>query len=64
VPGYNEAQNYVHAPAVRDRGLITASGLADIEFARELFDELNVLSPDDRSLWADMFRKAELPDDA
>jgi putative intracellular protease/amidase len=64
VPGYDEAQNYVEAPAVRDRGLITASGLADVEFARELFEELDVLSPGDRALWADMFRKAQLPDGA
>jgi putative intracellular protease/amidase len=61
VPDYNEAQNYVTAPAVRDRGLITASGLGDIEFARELFEELNVLSRGDRELWARMFRTAELP---
>jgi putative intracellular protease/amidase len=61
VPDYNEAQNYVAAPAVRDRGLITASGLGDIEFARELFEELNVLSGDDRELWARMFRTAQLP---
>lgn len=64
VPSYNEAQNYVEAPAVRDRGLITASGLADVEFAREILEELNVLSPHDRALWADIFRKAELPDEA
>jgi putative intracellular protease/amidase len=63
VPDYNEAQNYVQAPAVRDRGLITASGLADVEFARELFEELDVLSPGDRALWADIFRKAQLPDE-
>lgn len=63
VPSYNEAQNYVEAPAVRDRGLITASGLADVEFAREILEELNVLSPGDRALWADIFRKAELPDE-
>jgi putative intracellular protease/amidase len=61
VPDYDEAQNYVEAPAVRDRGLITASGLADIEFARELFEELDVLSPGDRAIWAETFRKAKLP---
>jgi len=61
VPDYDEAQNYVEAPAVRDRGLITASGLGDIEFARELFEELNVLSAGDRELWARMFRTAQLP---
>jgi putative intracellular protease/amidase len=61
VPGYAEASNYVNAPAVRDRGLITASGLGDVEFARELFDELNVLSAEDRAAWATIFRTARLP---
>jgi len=61
VPGYADAERYVDAPAVRDRRLITASGLADIEFTRELFEELGVLSPEDRALWASMFRSATLP---
>jgi putative intracellular protease/amidase len=60
-PGYTEAHNYVDEPAVRDRGLITASGLGDVEFARELFEELDVLSADDRVLWARIFRSARLP---
>lgn len=60
-PGYSEAANYVDAPAVRDRKLITASGLGDVEFARELFEELNVLTAEDRTLWAQMFRSAKLP---
>jgi putative intracellular protease/amidase len=61
VAEYVEADQYVDAPAVRDRKLITASGLADVEFARELFEELGVLSPEDRSLWATIFRTAKLP---
>jgi putative intracellular protease/amidase len=61
VAGYAGAAQYVDAPAVRDRGLITASGLGDVEFARELFEELNVLSPDDRAAWAAIFRSARLP---
>ena len=64
VPGYSEAANYVDIPAVRDRGLITASGLGDVEFARELFEELNVLSADDRAAWATIFRSARLPEGA
>ena len=60
VPVYSEAANYVDAPAVRDGGLITASGLGDVEFARELFEELGVLSPDDRETWATIFRTARL----
>jgi putative intracellular protease/amidase len=61
VTDYSEAANYVDAPAVRDRKLITASGLGDVEFARELFEELNVLNPESRSLWTQMFRSAKLP---
>ena len=61
VPDYAEAANYVDMPAVRDRGLITASGVGDVEFARELFEELNVLSADDRAIWATIFRSARLP---
>lgn len=64
VPGYTEALHYVDIPAVRDRGLITASGLGDVEFARELFEELNVLSVKDRAAWATIFRSARLPEGA
>jgi putative intracellular protease/amidase len=61
VPRYAEADTYVDAPAVRDGKLVTASGLADVEFARELLEELDVLTPGERSLWARMFRTAKLP---
>lgn len=64
VPEYAEAANYVDSPAVRDRGLITASGLGDVEFARELFEELDVLSVEDRAAWATIFRSARLPEGA
>ena len=61
VPGYAGGAEYVDAPAVRDRGLITASGLADVEFAAELFNELEVLSESDRAVWSDLFRGGRLP---
>ena len=61
VPEYADAGTYVDAPAVRDRKLITASGLGDVEFARELFEELEVMSAGDRSTWAQIFRSAKLP---
>lgn len=62
VPGYSDADKYVDAPAVRDGKLITASGLGDVEFARELFEELEVLDAEQRSLWAQIFRNAKLPE--
>jgi putative intracellular protease/amidase len=61
VPGYADADQYVDAPAVRDRKLITASGLGDVEFARELFEELDVLSAKDRKVWQAIFRSGRLP---
>jgi putative intracellular protease/amidase len=62
VPDYDAAATYVDAPAVRDAGLITASGLADVEFAREIMTQLAVLSDSDRDLWQRMFRSGQLPD--
>jgi putative intracellular protease/amidase len=61
VPDYAGSAEYVDAPAVRDRGLITASGLADVEFAAELFTELDVLGESDRSAWTNLFRSGRLP---
>jgi putative intracellular protease/amidase len=61
VPEYSESTTYVDAPAVRDRGLITASGLADVEFAQEIMAELGVLSEDERATWVSLFRGGRIP---
>ena len=61
VPDYRESDNYVDVPAVRDRGLITASGLADVEFAGELFAELTVFTDAGRELWTKYFRGGRVP---
>jgi len=61
VQAYAGQAEYVDAPAVRDRGLITASGLADVEFATELFNELGVLSEPDRAAWTALFRGGRIP---
>lgn len=59
-PGYADAALYEDAPAVRDRGLITANGLADVEFAAEIMAELGVLSENDRAYWTMLFRGGRL----
>jgi putative intracellular protease/amidase len=64
VPDYVGSAMYVDAPAVRDRGLITASGLADVEFAKEIMAELGVLSDSDRADWTSLFRGGRLPSGA
>jgi len=61
VPGYADDSMYVDEPAVRDRGLITASGLGDVEFAGEIMAELGVLSAEDRRMWTTLFRSGRLP---
>jgi putative intracellular protease/amidase len=60
VPDYTDAALYTDAPAVRDRGLITASGLADVEFAQEIMAELAVLSEEGRAYWTTLFRGGRL----
>jgi putative intracellular protease/amidase len=61
VPAYTGADRYVEALAVRDAGVITASGVGPTEFAREIFAELGVLSPDDRVLWYHLFKHGRIP---
>jgi putative intracellular protease/amidase len=62
VPPYYGAAFYEPVPAVNDKGVITASGLAPIEFAREIFKQLRVFSPADEDLWFDMFKHGRLPE--
>jgi putative intracellular protease/amidase len=61
VPQYAGAARYVDALAVRDDGLITASGLGAMEFAREIFEELEVFSAADRPIWYHLFKHGALP---
>ena len=61
VPEYAGASRYVDALAVRDDGLITASGVGATEFAREIFEELEVFSAADRPIWYHLFKYGALP---
>lgn len=56
VSEYSGATSYEQVPAVTDRGVITASGLAPIEFALEIFRELKIFSAEDEQLWFEMFK--------
>jgi len=64
VPGYTGAAHYVREPAVTDRGVVTASGLASVDFAREVFAILEIFNKDDQALWFEMYRSGRLPSDA
>lgn len=61
-PDYVGAAHYVEAPAVRDRHVITASGLAPVDFAREIFAELAIFSAHEEALWYTMFKKGRVPE--
>lgn len=63
-PAYSGVSLYEEAPAVSDRGVITASGLAPVEFALEIFRQLEVFSVADEELWFDMFKHGRLPESA
>ena len=53
--------HYRESPAVRDRGVITASGLAPVDFAHAIFAELRLFNDEDAALWFDMFKNGRLP---
>jgi putative intracellular protease/amidase len=59
VPDYGASAEYVDQLAVRDRGLITASGLGALEFAREIFAQLGVFSEADRGEWYRLFKQGK-----
>jgi putative intracellular protease/amidase len=63
-PRYSGVALYEDAPAVNDGGVITASGLAPVDFAREIFRELKIFSAADEELWFDMFKHGRLPESA
>jgi putative intracellular protease/amidase len=64
VPRYSGARFYDPSPAVSDRGIITASGLAPVDFAREIFKQLRIFTPADEELWFDMFKSGRLGESA
>ena len=64
VPRYSGVALYEAVPAVNDHGVITASGLAPVEFAREIFKQLRIFSAADEEIWFDMFKHGRLPQSA
>ena len=49
--GYAGAAQYVDAPAVADRGVITAAVIAPVDFAREVFALLGLYTPPVLDAW-------------
>jgi putative intracellular protease/amidase len=54
--GYRGGAFYCDFPAITDEGLITASGLAPLEFAREIFKSLRLYSPAALAAWYALYK--------
>ncbi len=53
---YQGADYYVDVLSVSDKGVITASGTASLEFAREIFKELNLYTTEALEAWYKLFK--------
>ena len=56
LPDYTDTAFYVNEFATSDRNLITANGLGSIEFAREIFKQLQLFSEEGIENWYQMFK--------
>ncbi|WP_404826001.1 type 1 glutamine amidotransferase family protein [Desulfoluna spongiiphila] len=63
VPEHIEPGFYVETLAVRDRQVITASGLGAVEFTVQVLEELELSTPETRKIWFDAFKEGNFPDD-
>jgi transcriptional regulator GlxA family with amidase domain len=55
-PAYRGKEQYKDAPAVTDDNIITASGVAPVEFAREIFLNLEIYEPAMVEKWYRLFK--------
>lgn len=56
VPSYRGESHYRPDPVVTDGPLITASGVAPLDFAQAVLAHLDVFSPESLSAWYDLYR--------
>lgn len=54
--GYAGAAHYREEPAVNDRGLITAGGMAPLEFARAIFQHIGLYEEAALQAWYDLYK--------
>ena len=58
--GYRGGRLYREIPAISDQGVITASGVAPLEFAREIFAALHLYSPCTLDAWYTLFKYGDV----
>jgi hypothetical protein len=54
-PGYSGEAFYQNQPAVTDGNLITASGIAPLEFSAQVFSRLEVFTPEIVDAWYQLY---------
>jgi len=65
VPEYRGKERYLEQPSVSHSGVITASGVASIDFARDILAQLCVFDDTNLAVWYQLFRYGVIPiDDA
>jgi len=57
---YKGGNLYVNQPSVSDKGIITANGIASVEFAKDILDELNIYGEKALKSWYDFFKTPRL----
>jgi putative intracellular protease/amidase len=55
-PKYSGVENYQNTLALTDRNIITANGIAPIEFACEIFKTIGLYSDDNIEKWFQLFK--------
>jgi putative intracellular protease/amidase len=57
--GYAGAPHYLNDPVVEDRGVITASAMASLEFARQILARLAVFSEKGLAAWYGLYKTSD-----
>ena len=55
-PEYHGEANYVDALAITDRNIITANGIAPIEFAKAIFEKIKIYDLEHIEKWFQLFK--------
>lgn len=55
-PNYHGEKNYQNSLAMRDGNIITANGVAPIEFAREIFSTIGLYTDEEIEKWFQLFK--------
>lgn len=59
---YNGNKSYVNQPSISSNGIITANGIASVEFARDILAELNIYDAESLKSWYFFFKNPLLDD--